>query len=322
MPHLIKPIAFKPPRLTGLSERLIESHYENNYGGAIRRLNSIESQLDDIDWSSSPGYLVNGLKREQLIALNSMVLHEVYFDSIGGEDGLGSKAVPPDGEIALAIENSFGSFDAWREQFVTMGKALAGGSGWVILGWSERNRKLENHWAADHCHVSADSMPLIALDMYEHAYHMDYGSDAVAYIEAFMDNLHWGRADRRFSRVAMLSEPKKEGVGKQTPIRPEELKAKLANGDAISILDVCLLDDLEKRHDRLPAAICCQSDQIQQSMQALDKETPVIAYCMYGFQVSAIAAEELRQQGYNVRILAGGISAWRAIGGETESYLS
>src|SRR5215510_12329224 len=77
MPHSVKPLPFKPPRLDGLSERLLASHYENNYGGAVRRLNAIEARLSQLDWSKAPVFEINGLKREELIAANSMILHEV-----------------------------------------------------------------------------------------------------------------------------------------------------------------------------------------------------------------------------------------------------
>ena len=83
MPHHIRPLSFKPPRLNGLSQRLIDSHYENNYGGAVRRLNAIDRQLATLDPATAPNFLLNGLKREQLIAANSAVLHEIYFDGLG-----------------------------------------------------------------------------------------------------------------------------------------------------------------------------------------------------------------------------------------------
>src|SRR3979490_2144593 len=79
-----RPISFKPPRLKGLSARLIASHYENNYGGAVRRLNAIRADLAALDPATAPGFRLNGLKREELIATHSMLLHEVYFDGLAG----------------------------------------------------------------------------------------------------------------------------------------------------------------------------------------------------------------------------------------------
>jgi superoxide dismutase, Fe-Mn family len=162
-----------------MSEKLIVSHYENNYGGAVKRLNAIEEKLAELDYASAPGFLINGLKREELVAANSMILHELFFD------GLGDQSEPG---IALreAITRDFGSFEKWRQEFTAMGKALGGGSGWVLLSWSRRDKKLVNQWAPDHCHTLAAGQPILALDMYEHSYHMDFGAKAVGYVDVFM----------------------------------------------------------------------------------------------------------------------------------------
>ena len=160
----IAPLTMKPPLLDGLSQRLLESHYENNYGGAVRRLNAIDARLEDLDWASATAFEINGLKREQLIAAGSVILHEVYFDSLGGSGG-----DPECAELATAIERDFGSLDRWRTEFIAMGKALGGGSGWVLLTWSDRLGRLTNQWAADHAHGLAFGKPILALDMYEHA---------------------------------------------------------------------------------------------------------------------------------------------------------
>jgi Fe-Mn family superoxide dismutase len=106
MPHEVAPLPFKPTLLNGLSERLLASHYENNYGGAVRRLNAIEGELARVDWASAPGFVVNGLKREELIAANSMILHEAYFDSLGGSGDA-------QGNLAAGLERDFGSMQGW-----------------------------------------------------------------------------------------------------------------------------------------------------------------------------------------------------------------
>jgi hypothetical protein len=133
MPYEMKPLACDPARVRGMSERLIVSHYENNYGGAVKRLNQIEEQLAGLDFAAAPGFLVNGLKREQLIAANSMILHELFFEGLGEESA-------PGPELAEALARDFGSVERWRAEFVAMGKALAGGSGWVLLSHSPRDR--------------------------------------------------------------------------------------------------------------------------------------------------------------------------------------
>ena len=142
MPFEMKPLPCDPSRVRGMSERLIISHYENNYGGAVKRLNLIEEKLAEIDPNNAPGFLINGLKREELIAMNSMILHELFFDGLGEQS-------EPGAALRAGLARDFGSYEPWRTEFIAMGKALGGGSGWVLLSWSPRDRKLVNQWAAD-----------------------------------------------------------------------------------------------------------------------------------------------------------------------------
>src|SRR5712664_4576296 len=202
MPFQARPISFKPPRLKGLSARLIASHYENNYGGAVRRLNAIRGDLSALDPVTAPDFRLNGLKREELIATNSMLLHEAYFEALG-EAGGGD----PTGALAEAIARDFGSLAKWRAEFVAMGKAVGGGSGWVLLTRSPRDGTLSNVWAADHTHGLAGGTPVLALDMYEHAYHLDFGSNAAAYVDAFMNNIAWERVASRFAGAPWQKKP-------------------------------------------------------------------------------------------------------------------
>ncbi|TAJ97315.1 superoxide dismutase, partial [bacterium] len=155
-----------------------------NYGGAVKRLNAITAQLESLDFATAPVFVINGLKREELIASNSMILHELYFDGLGSEG-------EPDKDLRSALVRDFGSLEIWQTQFVAMGKALGGGSGWVLLTYSHRDNKLVNQWAADHTCCLAGASPILALDMYEHSYHIDYGAKAAAYVDAFMNNINW-----------------------------------------------------------------------------------------------------------------------------------
>jgi len=180
MPYSMKPLGCDRMRIKGMSERLIISHYDNNYGGAVKRLNLIEEKLAELDYANAPGFLINGLKREQLIAMNSMILHELFFDGLGDQS-------EPDPALRGALARDFGSYDRWRSEFIAMGKALGGGSGWVLLYWSPCDGKLVNQWASDHCHTLAGGTPVLALDMYEHSYHIDFGAKAATYVETFME---------------------------------------------------------------------------------------------------------------------------------------
>jgi Fe-Mn family superoxide dismutase len=188
-------LPFDPKAVPGLSETLLVSHHDNNYAGAVKRLGAIRADFAKLDPAAAPVYALNGLKREELVAWNSMILHEVYFT------GFGPKAAPSAG-LAAAITRDFGGLDAWAAQFSALGKALGGGSGWVLLTWSRRDKRLVNTWAADHTMTLADGAPLLALDMYEHAYHIDYGAKAAAYVDAFMKAFTWTHANAEFSRVS------------------------------------------------------------------------------------------------------------------------
>ncbi len=197
MTYAIKRLPFDPQKIAGLSEKLLVSHYENNYSGAVKRLNQITEQLAGLDFDKTPGYVINGLKREELIATNSMILHEVYFDGLGAES-------QPGPQISDAIARDFGSLERWKSEFANTGKALGGGSGWVILAWSPHDKRLVNQWASDHTTTLAGGQPILVLDMYEHAYHMDYGAKAAAYVDTFMRAINWENVaalHARFSRA-------------------------------------------------------------------------------------------------------------------------
>lgn len=193
MSYEMKPLACNPAGMNGLSEKIIVSHYENNYGGAVKRLNAITQKLAELDWATAPVFVVNGLKREELIASNSMILHELYFESLG--------ASAASADLQAQIDQDFGGMTQWAAQFSAMGRAQGGGSGWVLLAWSQRDHKLLNTWAADHTCNLAGATPILALDMYEHSYHMDFGAAAAKYVDAFMNNLNLADAS---AKLAML----------------------------------------------------------------------------------------------------------------------
>jgi Fe-Mn family superoxide dismutase len=195
MPYTTQPLPFDPKQIKGLSEKILLSHYENNYTGAVKRLGAIATDLAKLDYATAPGYLVNGLKREELIAANSMILHELYFSGLGG----GGEAPSA---LAQVLEKDFGSVDRWKAEFAAMGKALGGGSGWVLLTYSPRDRRLVNQWAADHTNTLAGGRPILALDMYEHAYHMDFGAKAGAYVDAFMQIIRWDNAATLYGKYS------------------------------------------------------------------------------------------------------------------------
>lgn len=197
--HQPKPLGFDPGKLRGLSEKLIRSHWENNYIGSVKMLNLIESRLSaamqDKDF---PPIAYGGLKREELHRLGSVVLHEHYFDNLGGDGKVG-------GEIARALPLVYGSTEAWEAEFRRTAMSLTGGSGWCVLSYNAATGELRNQWAWDHMHGAVAAMPLLVLDMYEHSYHMDYGAAAAKYLDAFLANVNWETVDRRFLQARRCS---------------------------------------------------------------------------------------------------------------------
>ena len=323
----VRPFLLKPQRMNGLSERLLVSHYVNNYGGAVRRLNAIRGRLAALDWVCTPVFEINGLKREELIAAGSVILHEIYFDGLGGDgDNPPTGLAEPPAGLAQALERDFGSVMAWRAEFTAMAKALAGGSGWVILAWSERLGRLVNQWAADHAHGLPGATPILALDMYEHAYHLDFGARAAAYVDQVMANLNWERIGARY-RMAIgeatgedeLFLPFGAPAQEEARISAEELKAALEDAEDRRpvLLDLCLPRDLPRRTDMLAGASMHAPGALPRWVEELPRGRPIAVYCICGFQVSGRAVTELRRRGYDARALVGGITAWHAIGGAT-----
>lgn len=197
--HKPKPLKFDPAKLNGLSDRLITSHWENNYGGSVKALNTVQGRLaaamTDKDF---PPLIYGDLKREHLHRTGSVVLHELYFDNLGGN---GAAA----GGVKQALSKVFGSFDSWEAEFRRTATSLAGGSGWCLLALNAHTGELQNYWMWDHMHSPATGMPLLVLDMYEHSYAIDYGAAAARYIDAFMSNVDWQEVDRRYNRAVKIA---------------------------------------------------------------------------------------------------------------------
>ena len=236
-----------------------------------------------------------------------MLLHEVYFECLG-EGGGGD----PSGALADAIVRDFGSLAHWRAEFVAMGKALGAGSGWVLLTRSPRDGSLSNVGAADHTHGMAGGAPVLALDMYEHSYHLDFGANVGAYVDAFMANIAWARVAARFEGVAAEKKP-------HTVTTPDARKMLEADPDLI-VIDARLADDATTVPVRLRGARRAPPDRIDEVAASLPKGAKALVYCAWGFEIGGNAAAKLRERGIDAVAVAGGIGAWRADGLPTEPH--
>lgn len=255
----IRPLSFDPAKLRGLSERLLQSHHQNNYGGAVKRLHAIRAELAALDWTTAPGLRVNGLKRD------------------------------------------FGSFERWSAEFTGLATTLGGGSGWALLSWSARENRLLNHWAADHTHLLAGATPILALDLYEHAYHMDFGADAKAYVAAFMENIDWDGVALRYAAAV-------EGSTAALAIGAEEIQN--ANSRRIDVRR-------KGAYDAAPEVI---EGAVWRDPEKVDEwagewaGAEVVVYCVYGHEVGQSTAARLRDAGVSARFLSGGIEDWKTAG--------
>jgi superoxide dismutase, Fe-Mn family len=195
MRHRILPIPCKPYTLNWLPERLIVSHYENNYGAVVRSLNAVRDRLASMDLATTAAAEIRALKREEVAAMASLVLHELYFANLSG----GGKG--PGEMMAAALEEHFGGVDRWRREFVGAAQSLTGGSGWVVLSYFPHEGRLYNQIALEDAQAIPGAVPLLVLDMYEHAYHLELGANATAYIDAFMRLIEWTVVTERLTQA-------------------------------------------------------------------------------------------------------------------------
>lgn len=179
------PLPFDPRKLAGLSEQLLVSHHDNNYAGAMKNLVAVRASLAETT-KDTPAFVVAGLRERELAFSNSVIFHELYFGNLGG-DG------KPAGALVRALPTN------WQEQLRATSMSLAGGSGWATLGFSLHTGEVSIGWAGGHVQSSSSSLPLLVIDMYEHAYALDHGAAAAKYVDAVFANIAWDVVDRRYT---------------------------------------------------------------------------------------------------------------------------
>lgn len=189
----IKNLPFK--ELKGISQKTIEVHWEKLYQGYVKKWQEIQEKLKTVDLAGANATFseLRELKVEQTFAANAVLLHEAYFDILGG-DGRAQ------GEIIEAIKKDYGSFESWVEHFKALGLASRG---WVILAFDFNEGVLRNYIADSHNAFGVwGCSPILVLDMYEHAYFIDFGADKKAYLEVFFQNLDWAAINKRFQKIS------------------------------------------------------------------------------------------------------------------------
>ena len=317
MKYRIAPLFCRPWTLNGMSPSLIESHYEHNYGAALNRLNSVARELETLDVKTTPAPVISRLSREQSTLLNSTLLHELYFASLGGDGRTLSDT------IASALARDFGSVDRWRLEFTALAEALTGDAGWILLTYVPRDGRLINHSASDHAESIAGGIPILALDMYEHAYHIEYGANTTAYIAAFMRNIHWDAVEARYTDAIKAVPPRSldQPEFRDVPsITPEEVQEMLSSGKPVQIIDTRPRHYSTRAQDIVEGAVWRDPERLEEWMGSLSKDEPVVTFCVYGFHIGCQSAAALRKAGFDARYMAGGHYAWKAIKGPVRLF--
>lgn len=191
--HKMVDLPFAPAKLVGISAAMITSHHDNNYAGAVKNLNKVEIEIQKIT-KDTPGFEVSSLRERELTYTNSKILHEHYFGNLGGDGKLA-------GAIDKRLVSQFGSAARWEELFRATAMSLGGGSGWVVLAMNYTTSDLRIYGTSSHNQALAFGQPLLVLDMFEHAYALDYGAAHGKYIEAFFRNANWAEVDKRLARA-------------------------------------------------------------------------------------------------------------------------
>ncbi len=182
--------------LDGISDEQISQHIDVLYAGYVKKLNEIREKLKAVDLSSANQVYseLRALKVEESFAMNGVVLHELYFENLGGNGSLEG------GALKELIARDFGSFERWQEEFKACAMAARG---WVVLGMCMNEERLVN-WCLDthSMGLPAGLKPVLVIDVYEHAYMIDYGVKRPPYIDAFMRNINWQVCEGRLARVS------------------------------------------------------------------------------------------------------------------------
>ena len=186
-------LPFKPDKLRGISAAMITSHHDNNYVGAVKNLNKVEAELAKIT-KDTPGFEVSSLRERELTYTNSKIFHEQYFGNLGGDGKL-------TGAIEKRLAAQFGTTARWEELFRATAMSLGGGSGWVVVDVNFATTDLRIYGTGGHNQAVAWGQPLLVLDMFEHAYAIDYGAAHAKYIDAFFQNINWAEVDKRLAHA-------------------------------------------------------------------------------------------------------------------------
>ncbi len=193
--YVVKDLPFAYDSLKGLSKQLNTWHHDTHYAGYVKKRNEIAIKLKAADLTAAnANYSEYGeLKRRETFNACGQILHELYWDNLGGD------GVPKGESVVKKIEGDFGSFDAWKRDAIAASKAALG---WVVACYDLSDGKIHNYTCDTHNQGGVwGAMPLLAIDVFEHAYYADYGPDRAKYLDALLSNVDWKKVDARFGKL-------------------------------------------------------------------------------------------------------------------------
>lgn len=196
MEKIVAKDELKPRGLVGISDKQIDFHFDTHYKGYVNKLNEVLEKLETADRSkANQNYSeYRALKVDETFNRMGVVLHELYFENL--KDGKGTK---PGAKLAEQIAKSFGSMEKWKEDFKACGTALRG---WALLVLDlSTERLINNGLDAHNVYAMTNTVPLLVLDVYEHAYYADYGPKRAPYMDAFLENVNWDAVNKRLEKA-------------------------------------------------------------------------------------------------------------------------
>ena len=186
----------KPRGLAGISDKQIDFHFDTHYKGYVTKLNEVLEKLENADRSkANQNYSeYRALKVDETFNRMGIVLHELYFENL--KDG---KSTKPSAKLTEQIEKNFESFERWKEDFKACGMALRG---WAVLVFDlSTGRLINNGLDAHNVYTLTNTIPLLVMDVYEHAYYVDYGPKRALYVDAFFENINWDAVNKRLDKA-------------------------------------------------------------------------------------------------------------------------
>jgi len=277
----IQPLTFKPPKLRDVSRKHLDTVYEQHYGGLLREHNQLDAGQTDAQAQTAA----------------EVALFENYLAALTDED-VGA----PSTKLAAALDQGTGGAAGWQASLKELAKANA--SGWVIAARADGEDTLVNQWTASRTAAPTKSRIVFALPIDRSIVAIDFADDTDAYVDAVLGNVNWSVLNARFDGTELPASD-------VPACSVESLVDAMAAGDSVRLLDVRQPDDLDG--EKVKGSEWYDPAKVDDWAASLKDESDVVVYCVYGGWVSAGAAEALRERGIKARLLAGGISSWRAL---------